>query len=193
LGQTLDGLSVGIIILDARGRILETSTAARKVISNDTGINTDPDGRLRLRGAAHSNLYRWIDTGTPPQSNAEGLLQVPREDASALSVMVTPLPRTVDVWLSSSPRWLLLVVDPERQIRASSLLIEKDLGLTPREPQIAALLVAGYDLQTVAARSNISVSTARTHLKSIFSKTGLRSQVELVQRIRSGPAILDRR
>ena len=193
LGHTLDGLSVGILILDARGRIVEASDAARKVMMKDAGVRSDPDGRIRLLGSAHAKLYRWIEAGIPPRSNAEGLLQVPRENASALSITVAPLPQTVDVWLTGSPRWLLLVVDPERQIRASTHLIEKDLSLTPREAQIAALLVAGYDLRTVAARSNINVSTVRSHLKSIFAKTGLRSQVELVQRIRNGPALLGAR
>lgn len=192
LGHTLDGLSVGILILDARGRIVEASDAARTIMTNDTGLRSDPDGRIRLRGAAHAKLYGWIDAGIPPRSNVEGLLQIPRENASALTVTVAPLPLTVDVWLASSPRWLLLVVDPERQIRASTLLIEKDLSLTPREAQIAALLVAGYDLRAVATRSNINLSTVRSHLKSIFAKTGLRSQVELVQRIRNGPALLGR-
>jgi hypothetical protein len=35
---------------------------------------------------------------------------------------------------------------------------------------------------------SISIHTARTHLKSLYGKTGIRSQAELVRRVLSGPS-----
>jgi DNA-binding CsgD family transcriptional regulator len=57
-----------------------------------------------------------------------------------------------------------------------------------RSTDIACLLTMGFDLADAAANCGISVHTARNQFKSIFAKTGLRSQAELVKRIVSGPA-----
>jgi DNA-binding CsgD family transcriptional regulator len=67
-------------------------------------------------------------------------------------------------------------------------LIAHDLGISEREAEIAALLVAVNDLKGIAARLNISIHTARTQLKTVFGKTGIRSQAELIQRIARVPA-----
>jgi DNA-binding CsgD family transcriptional regulator len=83
---------------------------------------------------------------------------------------------------------MLLLFDPDRSILASTELVASDLGLSVREAELAVLLVNGCDVTGVAQRLHISIHTARTHLKSIFSKTGIRSQAELVRRIAGGPA-----
>jgi DNA-binding CsgD family transcriptional regulator len=76
----------------------------------------------------------------------------------------------------------------ERRTQISAQRISSDLGISQREGEIAVLLGAGYDLKGIAARLNISIHTARTHIKAAFAKTGLRSQTELVHRIAKGPA-----
>jgi DNA-binding CsgD family transcriptional regulator len=102
---------------------------------------------------------------------------------------VTRLPAMNASWISGgTPRWMLLSFDPDRELFASTELIARDLGLSLREAELAALLVKECDVTLVAQRLHISIHTARTHLKSIFSKTGIRSQTELVRRIASGPA-----
>jgi DNA-binding CsgD family transcriptional regulator len=83
---------------------------------------------------------------------------------------------------------MLLVFDPDRRIQMSTELIARDLGISTREAEIAALLVAGHDINAIAERLKISIHTARTHVKAVFSKTGARSQSELIQRIAAGPA-----
>ena len=50
------------------------------------------------------------------------------------------------------------------------------------------LLVGGATLDDAAQRLEISVNTARTHLKHVFHKTGINRQAELVHRIETGPA-----
>jgi DNA-binding CsgD family transcriptional regulator len=85
---------------------------------------------------------------------------------------------------------MAIFFDAERQIRLSASLIEQDLELSAREAEIAILLSSGFDVDQVARRLQISVHTVRTHLKSIFSKTGISSQSGLIRRILMGPAHL---
>jgi DNA-binding CsgD family transcriptional regulator len=83
---------------------------------------------------------------------------------------------------------MVLLFDPDRLLPPCTELIAHDLGVSMREAELAALLASGCDISVVAQRLHISIHTARTHLKSIFSKTGIGSQAELVRRIMRGPA-----
>ncbi len=192
LAKSLDSVSFGVIILDATGRILEASAAAEQLINASSGIGKTSDGRIALREPAGSELRRWLLAGSSPLLNTEGLLHVPRCGTSAISVLATRIPLQATSWLSGSPRWMLLLFDPERRIQVSTEVIARDLGLSPREAQVAGLLAAGSDVNASAVTLHISVHTARTHVKAIFSKTGIRSQSELVQRIANGPASICR-
>jgi DNA-binding CsgD family transcriptional regulator len=59
-------------------------------------------------------------------------------------------------------------------------LLQSRFGLTPAEARLALHLVAGETLRSAEAKLSITYETARTHLKSIFSKTGTCRQAELV-------------
>jgi DNA-binding NarL/FixJ family response regulator len=55
--------------------------------------------------------------------------------------------------------------------------------LSQREKQIVSALAAGNDPKTIAQSLDISVHTVRSHLKTIYRKVGVRTQLELVTRV----------
>ncbi len=76
--------------------------------------------------------------------------------------------------------------------KKSSKSVEETLegiyNLTPAEARVAAKLVEYPQLKVVAQELNISISTAKTHLKRIFRKTHTNRQTVLVHTIVTGPA-----
>lgn len=56
-------------------------------------------------------------------------------------------------------------------------------SLSQRERQIVSALAAGKDPKTIAQTLDISVHTVRSHLKTIYRKVGVRTQLELVTRV----------
>jgi len=58
--------------------------------------------------------------------------------------------------------------------------LKNRFGLTPAEARVVHRLVSGDSLRSAAKALGIQYETVRTHLKSIFQKTGTRRQVELV-------------
>lgn len=186
--QCLESLSFAILVLDEGGRIIEASSAATELLSGDNGIGAASDGTLWLREPAGRGLREWIANGFPLSHDSDGLLHVPRVLARPLSILVTRLPMQTTSWLGTkAPCWMLLLFDPERQLRVSVDLIARDLNISPRESELAAQLVNCSGLPDAARRLRISIHTARSHLKSIFSKTGIGSQAELIRRIATGP------
>lgn len=57
-------------------------------------------------------------------------------------------------------------------------------SLTPREGEIVGELMQGYRLSTIARRLEISTHTVRRHLKNIFLKLEVNSQVELLEKLK---------
>ncbi|MFN3585426.1 LuxR C-terminal-related transcriptional regulator [Phenylobacterium sp.] len=51
--------------------------------------------------------------------------------------------------------------------------------LSPQETRIALHLIDGGSVATCAEALQVAESTVRTHLKSVFAKTGVRRQAEL--------------
>jgi DNA-binding CsgD family transcriptional regulator len=85
----------------------------------------------------------------------------------------------------------------EREIRAaglaawltalpSALEMPELCLLTVREYEIVLRLAAGRRVAAIAKELFVSPSTVRNHLTTIYRKFGVRSQVELLDRLRTG-------
>jgi len=55
----------------------------------------------------------------------------------------------------------------------------KDFGLTPREREVVALVVAGYSNPEMAQRFSISQQTVKHHVSKVFDKLGVSNRLEL--------------
>lgn len=59
---------------------------------------------------------------------------------------------------------------------------EKDYQLTTREKETLQLLSQGNSFKMIAAELSISIDTVRTHIKRIYDKLHVRSQIEAVSK-----------
>lgn len=71
---------------------------------------------------------------------------------------------------------LVLVQRPETHIWADTGSV---FGLTPSEDRLVRQLVDGSNIDEVAERLNISVETARTHVRRAYLKIGVNSREQL--------------
>ncbi|MFW6049786.1 MAG: helix-turn-helix transcriptional regulator [Myxococcota bacterium] len=78
--------------------------------------------------------------------------------------------------------------------RRSGERVAETLGrapLTPRERDVAALVISGVSTRDIASRTGLTVSTVNTYLKRIFAKLGVHSRVELVARMAGTDGLAD--
>ncbi|HCS10998.1 MAG TPA: hypothetical protein DIV40_06030 [Clostridiales bacterium] len=68
-----------------------------------------------------------------------------------------------------------------RQVEESNIL--ENLKLTPREKEVAALLLNGKDAKQIAGELKISIHTANFHIKNLYKKLGINSRSELFARL----------
>lgn len=83
----------------------------------------------------------------------------------------------------------LMVFAPHRGREVSPRLLQQLYRLTHAEATTAAQLFAGRRPTEVAKNLSISTNTVRSHIKRIFSKCQVTSQVELVRLMALGPGV----
>ena len=78
------------------------------------------------------------------------------------------------------------VARSERSVGYPSGLADRLRLVSAREWEVLERLRAGLRVSTIARELEISPNTVRNHLKSIYRKLGVRSQAELLERLRGG-------
>jgi DNA-binding CsgD family transcriptional regulator len=84
---------------------------------------------------------------------------------------------------------LVFIADPERKPLSRSESLRALFSLSPTECRLADLLAAGNDVVRIADLLSMSIATTRFHLKSVFRKTGVNRQSDLVRLVLSIPGI----
>ena len=71
-------------------------------------------------------------------------------------------------------------MNEQNKRRTAPSILEASFRFTPAEARIAQGIARGETLAAVAAAHGIAMTTAKTHLQSVFHKTGTHRQAELV-------------
>lgn len=188
----IEHLDAAVLTLGADGRVIGSNAAAERIFSSGEGLDLR-DGRLRcLQASQQRGLDLAVESVVNTPAAPPVTLTLAR-NGGGVPWLVTVLPGLPEVWTSMpGARATLLIRDPKPRSGNPAALAAL-FGLTGREAALAAHLAAGLPLTRAATRAGMSHNTARVHLRSIFAKTGTRSQVELAHLLaRLGPAASDR-
>ena len=192
LGSSVVGLlgnvSIGVIQLDARGRIVALNDRALEILSRGDGL-FDKGGFVKATAKDEQDaLDRMLERALPRFVGVgeSGSMVVGRTNAlSRLVVHVTPVKYPQGDGRPMRVAALLLVVDPVSPAGIDPDMLQWAFGFTPAESQLASMLADGKSLRDIAAVTQRSEGTVRWHLKQIFGKTGLSRQAEVVQLVLS--------
>ena len=181
-------LAVASIILDEQGRVLSANPVAQVLLDQGDGLCVKGES-LHIEGRdinkelqqAVTSVIRAQHRGEPSVVRA---LRVPRSAGrSDLGLVVRPVPVSELSEGQSSPSAAIFISDPDLHESASRQALADLFELTPAEANLAILLARGLSLAEASQAQNISQHTARAQLKSIFAKTGVSRQAELVRLI----------
>jgi len=184
LGNALDRLAQGVIVLDGSGVAILVNTAMWTIARRGDGLGLDRAGQpLASDSGARKRIARLLhDVG---QGGAGGVVRVPNQGGTAAyAVLIAPLPDSLaDPLMTSSRGVLIFVHDPASVTRAPVELVQEALNLTPGAAELAVALAGDHDLKSFAEARDVTIHTARFHLYTALSRTGSRSQAELVRKV----------
>lgn len=185
----LDRLPIGVILIDERGELIACNFSARRILDQRDGLCED-DGMLR--GSTHAQtlaLHRSLRSAAEGGAEHDRSLSLTRPSGERpLELLLVPADSDPD---PDAPRIVtLFVTDPADAAGPDTDVLQRLYGLTPAEACFASLIAQGRKLEEIAKLQDISLHTARGHLKNIFAKTGTHRQANLVRLLVTCPAQL---
>jgi DNA-binding CsgD family transcriptional regulator len=170
------------ILVDREATVLCANGAGAATI-RDRSLILDRKGRLSTSKPDETgSLKKLIHTATMRNSSvAGGKMVARRENRTSVVLLVSPLPGAR--FAGQDQIAIIFIDDPERKQRISpnTDLLRSQFQLTHAEAALASLMLRGSNLHQAATQSDVSVSTARTHLSRIFQKTDTHSQSALLR------------
>ena len=188
LERMLDATGLGIVQLDARGRIVAANDRARDVLRVGDGL-LDEDGFLFAYAPRdNDDLQALLGRALPPlgAQGIGGWTIVRRPGAQPpLVLQVSPVSRREADFPVGRVEALVLVVDPAGRAAIDPAVVAAVLDLTGMESRVAVLLAQGMSVRQIATATGRKESTIRSHVKHMFAKHGFSRQAQLVQLVRS--------
>ena len=186
--DAVDQLAVGAIILDESTRIRRTNNAADELLAEGRGLQV-VDGRLRVGDRIQNTRFlTLLEEVMAAHRRAEpSFVRVFRLEAEGegpgLGILLRPLPQVEASGSSRSPSVAIFISDPNKPRDTPRAVLMELFGFTRAEARLALQLANGATLDEAAENLHVSRNTAKSHLSSVFSKTGVARQTKLVQLI----------
>jgi DNA-binding CsgD family transcriptional regulator/PAS domain-containing protein len=174
--RMMEAAGAAVLIVDRQMRILAASPAAIRYLEDRDGL-TYEQGRFGFARRSTGDKVR--------QSCLDLINRLPATPMSFLVERPSGRP-SYRLFLSMAENdpaagVAIVIDDPCSSLRCTRLALLADAyRLTPAETLVVELLVQGHRIETIAAARNVSVETVRTQIKSIFVKTGVKRQAELL-------------
>ena len=189
----LNVLALGVIFLGGEDNILLMNKRAEELLRSKDGLSLER-GRLCAGIGAESARFQGMIAGAAQTSNGKGLgtggtILISRMKGRPLSVIVAPL-RNVEAGFGQRPLVVLFVSDPDRPVELPCDLLQRGYGLTAAEARLTMVLLEGHSLKEGADLCGVTRNTAKSQLQSIFSKTHVGRQAELVKLLLTSGGVL---
>ena len=193
LAKAIDAIPVGVAIVKADMTTLHMNAYAKEILKHNRGLDCT-NNRLSARDRQFDEKLQQLVASAATKAR-EGI-----EDGSdamfikapsirdQVEIIATPVSVGPEKRSEEESHVILYLFDASLDRQVSRDVLTRLYGLTQTEARLVQLLVGGSTLDGAAEILEISVNTARTHLKHVFQKTGINRQAELVHRIETGPA-----
>jgi DNA-binding CsgD family transcriptional regulator len=187
LTAMIDTAPCGMVAFAANGRPVLLNTGAAPLFAGNRGLTlqngalcaADPQVQALLDAALLTTIAISQGQSAPPAAP----VCIPQNGPTPF-LQVTFSPFNAHTVLVDSPRQAacIALISASRQDRPPELAaaLISAYRLSKAEARICAAMLAGKSTQETAAALNISPNTVKTHLATIYQKTGVHSQAALL-------------
>lgn len=175
------GLGLALLVLDRNRRIVSSNALADQILDETEGLGRNGDD-LVLSSPVQQRMLGELLAGTrPAQPLPRFRIERPRHG----DLIVTARALDLSAIHAGTGAIALFLARPAAEANVDPAALQTLLGLTPAEARMAAAVAEGLSLAEAGIRLGIAHNTAKVHLRSIFAKTGIHRQSQLVALIAS--------
>lgn len=178
----LDRYPQGFLLTDQDRHILFANRAGHEFLASGDSLRVEA-GRLGVPSAKDdAALSQAIRDAAAEPASWPRQLEIRRTRAGApYRILLMPVPSSGALPLGvAQPAVAILIVDPESARTPDPQILADLFSLTPAEARVTGLLVLGKSLEEIAESLDVSLTTVRTHLRNVLSKTGTNRQGALI-------------
>jgi DNA-binding CsgD family transcriptional regulator len=184
----MERLLLGMVSIDQHAAIIQMNPEAERILAEKDGIQLTHKGLKASRHSENQELQRLLQEAiaggiSDAEPTVVEAMSITREfDRSRLGIVVRTIPMGEWSEAGKRPAAVVFLRDPDyNSAEPIQEVVQRVFGLTRMEAALAVLLARGLTLDEAAEELNVRRNTARTHLRSIFGKTGVSRQTMLVR------------
>jgi DNA-binding CsgD family transcriptional regulator len=196
---SMDQLGLGTIILDEDGKLIKSNRIATTILNERDGISAEEHKLMFSNRDNDTILHQAIERCRAllafKDNQLVEALRVQRPSGRAdLGILIksvnTSVSGTDNNFIQGCPSIAIFISDPEQQTATGADILRQLYGLTNAEANLALLILEGMSVEEAADHQGVSKNTVKTHLKSLYAKTGVSKQTRLVRLLSKSVASL---
>lgn len=189
--EGLDGLNIGVVVLDERGQLLRANPVACRLLTAGDGLRRSGREVEACTPSETRELRRLLSDATADSGGVAAMSLSRPSGRRKLAAVVRRIPMVEESEGKARPACAIFLRDPDAPARPAQDMARQLFDFTPAEANFAVELVNGLSLDEAAIKLGIRRNTARAHLRSIFMKADVTRQSELVRVLLSAVLGLD--
>lgn len=175
--STLDMIGLPAVAVTQAGRVVAANAG---FLTSAPAVGIGAHNQVQFASAAVQQMF--LEALGRPISLAQTGRSIPVAGTAASPPMIAhvlPLRLAgLDVFAGAVSILFLTPLTPQHS--PAPEMLQALFDLTPAEARIASLLIDGKSINAISETNAVSLNTVRTQLKSVFHKTGVDRQVDLV-------------
>lgn len=186
---SLDQLAVAAFIVDNDGAVQHLNATARALVA-DGGCVRMGNAWLRFNERALNTAFHAALRRATQSPACVSHLRPPARGDEAHEITVSPI--DAETRASDWPAVFVLVVVARSHADEKRIVqrVRGLYGLTDAEARVMAELTLGRTVDDIACRHGVKASTVRAQIRTIFEKTRVNRQADLVRLALAGTALL---
>lgn len=177
-------LPYGTVWVDAGCRVVSFNNVAADILAGADGIGVKAQ-RLYMADPGTDGMLTAAVRLATCDKGRHGQWFAARRERTGQPLVVSVIPaqadRQAELAHGGGPLALVILQDMSRQHLPRGAVLRKMFGLTPAESRLAEALLDNETIESYAQKAGVSRNTVRTHMASLFAKTGTRRQAELLR------------
>ena len=184
----IDAMPQAVFALDGAGKVVMANAKAECLLSEGDALAV-LDGKLQCRfGSDQSRFESAVAAAVAADTveHKDGWVRIERSSGRrGLMAFIAPFISPECLIGATHPKVLVIIGDSADALAVDGQALHDLFGLTPAESRLALTLSAGHSVESAAALIGVQPATIRSELKSVFRKTSVNRQQDLVRLITS--------